>query len=258
MVAISLNADLGESFGPWKMGDDAALLPLINSASLACGYHAGDPEIMAETVRLALAAGCSIGAHPGFPDLQGFGRRALKMSAREVEAITAYQIGALGGAAALHGGKVTHVKPHGMLNTLASADADLACAIARATRAVDREMILVVLPGTELERAGRAEGLRCALEGYADRLYEPDGRLSSRALPDAVHHDIAVIREQALRMVLEGQVIARGGVRLKLDVQTLCLHGDEPSAVEAARQVRAGLLAGGAELKTLPQMEFPG
>ncbi|MDB5416290.1 MAG: hypothetical protein JWR10_4625 [Rubritepida sp.] len=256
MVAVSLNADLGESFGAWRMGDDAALLPLINSASLACGFHAGDPSIMVETVKLALAAGCSLGAHPGFPDLQGFGRRALRMSPREVEAIVAYQIGALAGTAALQGGRVTHVKPHGMLNTMASADADMAAAIANATRAVDRDMILVVLPSTELEKAGRAIGLRCAAEGYADRLYEADGTLASRTLPDAVHHDIATIREQALRMVLEREVIARGGVRLRLEVQTLCLHGDEPGAVESARLVREGLLKAGAELRTLPAMEF--
>ncbi|WP_424812782.1 LamB/YcsF family protein [Roseococcus sp. YIM B11640] len=257
MVAISLNADLGESFGPWKMGDDAALLPLINSASLACGFHAGDPEIMAATVKLALGAGASIGAHPGFPDLQGFGRRAMRMGAGEVEAMVAYQVGALAGTAALHGGKVTHVKPHGMLNTIASGDAALAQAIAKAARAIGRDMILVALPGTELERAGRAAGLPVALEGYADRLYEPDGTLSSRSLPDAVHHDVAVIREQALRLMLAGEVIARGGVRIKLQVQTLCLHGDEPDAVEAARQVRAGLLAGGAKLLPLPEMTFP-
>ena len=256
MVTVALNADLGESFGAWRMGDDAALLPLINSASLACGLHAGDPTIMRETARLALAAGASLGAHPGFPDLQGFGRRALRMTAREVEAMVAYQIGALAGVAALHAGRVTHVKPHGMLNTMASADAGLAGAIAQAARAVDRELILVALPGTELEKAARSAGLRCAIEGYADRLYEPDGSLASRALDDAVHHDVARIREQALRMVLEREVEARGGLRLKLDIHTLCLHGDEPGAVESARQVRAGLLAAGALLRPLPEMEF--
>lgn len=254
MVSVCLNADLGESFGPWRMGNDAALLPLIDSASLACGFHAGDPAIMAETVRLALAAGASIGAHPAFPDLQGFGRRAMRMSAGDVEAMVAYQIGALAGVAALHGGRVTHVKPHGMLNTVASAEAGTAAAIARAARAVDRELILVALPGTELAAAGRAAGLRCAAEGYADRLYEPDGALASRALPDAVHTDPARIRDQALLLALEREVEARGGVRLRLEVHTLCLHGDEPGAVESARLVRSGLEAAGVALRPLPEL----
>ncbi|WP_207537921.1 LamB/YcsF family protein [Sabulicella rubraurantiaca] len=254
MVTICLNADLGESFGPWQMGDDAALLPLIDSANLACGFHAGDPVIMAETVRMAMEAGTSIGAHPGFPDLQGFGRRAMRLSAREVEAMTAYQTGALAGAAALHGGKVTHVKPHGQLNTVASSDAAMARAIADAVRAVDPGLILVALPGTEIEKAARAAGLRCALEGYADRLYEPDGQLSPRSLPDAVHHDPIRIRDQALRLVLEGKVETRGGSRMRLDIQTICLHGDGPGAVAAARMVREGLEKAGAQLKPLPEM----
>ncbi|MCS6892453.1 MAG: 5-oxoprolinase subunit PxpA [Rhodovarius sp.] len=254
MRAIAINCDLGESFGTWRKGDDAAIMPLIDSANIACGFHAGDPSVMAETVALAARHGVSIGAHPGFPDLQGFGRRPMRLSAREIEAIIAYQVGALMGVAALHGARVTHVKTHGALHNMAVVDEEMARAICRAIRAVDPGLIHVGLAGSALQRASEEAGLPFAVEGYIDRMYDEDGKLTARSNPDAVHHDPARAAAQAVAMARDGVIITRQGARLPVRVDTLCVHGDEPTAVAVARAARQALKEAGITLRPLPQL----
>ena len=189
MKRINLNADLGESFGAWTMGEDAALLQVICSANIACGFHAGDPLVMRQTVHTALAAGVSLGAHPAYPDLQGFGRRPMKLAAAELEAMILYQVGALAGIAAAEGGRLTHVKPHGALSNQACEDADLAWTVVRAVRAFDRDLILLAPVLSELYRAAEAAGLPVAGEIFADRAYTDTGMLVPRKQPGAVIHD---------------------------------------------------------------------
>ena len=230
---IDLNADVGESFGPWPMGQDAALIPLVTSVNIACGFHAGDPLGIERTIRLALAAGAAIGAHPGYPDREGFGRRDLAMSAEELEASILYQVAALSGMVAAAGGTLRHVKAHGALYNRAVGDAAVAGPIARAVRRISADLVLVGPPGSELLRAAEAVGLRVAGEGFADRAYEPDGTLRSRRLPDAVHTDPAVAAAQAVALANDDRFA------------TLCIHGDTPGAPEIARAVRAALEAAG-------------
>src|SRR6185295_11292671 len=188
---IDLNADVGESFGPWPMGQDEALIPLVTSVNIACGFHAGDPLVIERTIRLALASGAAIGAHPGYPDREGFGRRDLAMSPDELEASILYQVGALAGMVAAAGGTLRHVKAHGALYNRAVGDAAVAEPIARAVRRISPDLVVVGPPGSELLRAAETMGLRSRGEGFADRAYEPDGTLRSRRLPDAVHTDPA-------------------------------------------------------------------
>jgi 5-oxoprolinase (ATP-hydrolysing) subunit A len=254
MPVVNINADLGESFGAWRKGDDAGVMPLINSANIACGFHAGDPTVMHETVALALRHGVSIGAHPGYPDLQGFGRRPMRMAMRDIETMVAYQVGALMGIAAMHGAKVTHVKPHGALHNVGSVDLDVATAMARAVKAVDLDLIYVGLAGTMIERAARAEGLRFAVEGYIDRMYDEDGNLTDRRNPDALHKDPARAAAQALAMAVEGAIVTREGKRIPVEVHSLCLHGDEPTARAAGGAARQALLDAGVVLKPLQEM----
>jgi 5-oxoprolinase (ATP-hydrolysing) subunit A len=253
---INLNADMGESFGAWEMGDDLGLLEIISSASIACGFHAGDPVTMQRVVTQAAAKGVSIGAHPSFNDLWGFGRRRIDMNPHELEYMVAYQIGALQAMASYAGAKVTHLKAHGSLNNMAADDLDLALAIGRAIKTVDRDIIYVALAGSQMEKAAQELGLPLAREGFCDRLYDDDGNLTSRKVPGAVLHDASEIRDRTVAMVLGDEIVSRTGKRLPVRLDTLCLHGDEPSAVIAARAVRQGLEAAGVKIVTLPEMHL--
>ncbi|PKO79975.1 MAG: hypothetical protein CVU19_15070 [Betaproteobacteria bacterium HGW-Betaproteobacteria-13] len=237
-MKINLNADLGESFGAWKMGEDEALLQVVRSANIACGFHAGDPLVMRNTVRTALAAGVSLGAHPSYPDLQGFGRRPMKMAPNELEAMVIYQVGALAGMAAAEGGRVTHVKPHGALNNQACEDAALADAVARAVRAIDPGLILLAPVLSELYKAGERAGLRVVAEIFADRAYTDAGMLVPRGQPGAVI----------------GGVVSQSGKVLPAAMHSICVHGDTPGAVDNARSLRAALEAGGREVVGLPDV----
>jgi UPF0271 protein len=251
---IDLNADCGESFGAWPMGNDEAVLGLVTSANIACGFHAGDPQVMARTCALAKRNGVSIGAHPGLPDLQGFGRRPMPMSEVEIETLVAYQIGALTAIAARAGATVAHVKAHGALYNMAERDPSVARAIAHAVKAVDARLILIAGTGSPLVAAAEAAGLRFAAEGFPDRAYNDDGTLVARKEPGAVVHDPAVAAEQACRMALDGQIRTRSGKLLDRPVQTLCIHGDEPTAAAVAGAVRDALVARGVRIAPLPQM----
>jgi UPF0271 protein len=244
-MRIDLNSDLGESFGPWPMGQDAALMDSISSANIACGFHAGDPGTMRATIALAREKGVAIGAHPGFQDLVGFGRREVKASPAEVEDLVLYQISALAGMAAAQGMTLQHVKAHGALYNMACRDRALADAIARAVASLDRSLILFGLPNSELLRAGEAAGLPVAAEVFGDRAYDPDGSLTSRAKPGSVIHDTQRVVERAIMMARDRQVIAVDGSTIALRADTICLHGDTPGAADHARAVRAGLEAAG-------------
>jgi 5-oxoprolinase (ATP-hydrolysing) subunit A len=234
---IDINCDMGESFGAYRLGDDAALLPLVTSANIACGFHAGDPPVMEATVRLAVDAGARIGAHPGYPDLQGFGRRNMDFSPAEVEALVLYQVGALAGFVRAAGAELAHVKPHGALYNQAAADPALAEAVARAVRRFSRDLVLVGLAGSALVAAGRAAGLLTWAEAFPERAYNPDGTLRSRKLPGAVIHDPAEAATNAARLAREGILLSGGA----LPVDTLCIHGDSPNALAVAKAVRVVL-----------------
>jgi len=239
---IDLNCDMGEGFGPWPMGDDEAMLDIVSSANIACGYHAGDPSIMFRTAEIAKRKGVAIGAHPGFNDLHGFGRRMIRGdSPAEIERMVAYQIGAMQAVAALAGHKVTYVKAHGALNNMANEDMDLALAIARAIKGVDGSLINVCMPGLLMEKASEQIGVKVAREFFADRTYEDDGTLTSRKKPGAVLHDTEAAAERVLRAVQDKEVMTTSGKRIPVQFDTICVHGDEPSAVAMARAVRAKL-----------------
>jgi 5-oxoprolinase (ATP-hydrolysing) subunit A len=253
---INLNADMGEGFGAYDIGNDDAMLKIIRSASIACGFHAGDPLTMHHNVQRAKDEGVSIGAHPGFNDLWGFGRRRIEMRPDDLEYLVAYQIGALQAMAAYVGERVTHMKPHGALNNIAAENAEYAMAIGRAVKAVDREIIYVALSGSEMERAGRKLGLHVAREGFCDRLYDDDGNLTSRSIPGAVIKDPAVVARRVVDMVRNGEIISRNGKRIPCKIDTLCVHGDEPTAIDVARAVRAGLETAGIEIVPLTAMSF--
>jgi UPF0271 protein len=244
---VDLNCDLGESFGRYSLGADMAIMPYITSANIACGFHAGDPSVMQATVRLAKQHGVNIGAHPGWPDLQGFGRREMTVSVEEVEALVLYQLGALAGFAKAEGTELRHVKPHGALYNQAAVNTALAEAVARAVKRFSRELILVGLAGSSLVEAARGIGLSVASEAFPDRGYHPDGTLMSRKLPGAVLHDPAAVAENALRLAKEG--IRFGGKVTWPD--TLCLHGDNENAAENARLVRETLTAAGIVVRGL-------
>jgi 5-oxoprolinase (ATP-hydrolysing) subunit A len=252
---VNLNADCGESYGAWRMGDDAALMPIIASANVACGFHGGDPLVMRATVELAAAGGTSIGAHPSLDDLRGFGRRRIDVRPAEVEALVAYQIGALAGIAAMSGQTVTHVKPHGSLNNMAAEDADLADAIARAIKGVDPRLIFLSTAGSEMSRAGRRLGLRVAEEVFADRTYDERGNLTSRKLPNAMIHDEREAVAHVLRMVREQAIFPTAGGRIPTEIHSVCVHGDEPSAIRVAGAVRRALEEDGIAVVPLPAME---
>jgi UPF0271 protein len=251
---INLNADMAEGFGAYDVGDDAGILQIIGSANIACGFHAGDPSVMRNVVREAKRLGVTIGAHPGFNDLWGFGRRRIDMRPDDLEYMVAYQIGALQAMAAYEGERVTHLKPHGALNNMAAEDKDYALAIGRAIKAVDPSIIYVALAGSEMEKAGRSLGLPVAIEGFCDRQYDDDGNLTSRKIAGSVIKDAAIATRQVLDMVLENTITSRNGKKIKCKVHSLCVHGDEPTGVATARAVREGLEKAGVKLVPLTQM----
>jgi len=248
---IDLNCDMGESFGAWRMGADEEVMPNITSANVACGFHGGDPTVMRATVRLARSAGVAVGAHPGFHDLLGFGRREIRVSPAEVEDGLLYQIGALAAVAHSEGVRLRHVKAHGALYNMASRDTALADAIARAVAAFDRSLVLFALPSSALIEAGRAAGLRLAAEGFADRAYEPDGSLTPRSIAGAVIHDPDAVVARARRMIEDGLVLTRDGREIALRVDTLCVHGDTPGAPELTRRLRAALPEHGVDVRAV-------
>jgi UPF0271 protein len=252
MKRLNLNADLGESFGAWKMGSDAELLQIVGSANIACGFHAGDPPVMRRTVRQALDAGVSLGAHPSFPDLQGFGRRAMQIPAAELEAILLYQIGALAGIARAEGGALTHVKPHGALNNMACEDAALAATVARAVKAFDPSLILLAPALSQLQGAGEAAGLPVGIEVFADRAYTDEGNLVPRSQAGAVLHSAEECAAHVLRFVEAEGIVCASGKVLKTPFHSICVHGDGPEAVSAAAMIRKSLQDKGCRLVPLP------
>ncbi|QPS06592.1 5-oxoprolinase subunit PxpA [Delftia acidovorans] len=253
---INLNADMGESFGKYRIGNDAELMKVIRSANIACGFHAGDATVMVQTVRLALAHGASIGAHPGFNDIWGFGRRQIRMNASDLEYMVTYQIGALQAIASAQGARVTHVKPHGALNNMAHHDAEIATAIARGVRAADRELIFVANACSEMVKAGHAQGLKVAEEAYVDRTYTESGLMTPRTEPHAVIVDAQVAARQVLRFVEEQAIITPSGKRLPSALRSFCTHGDEPTALALATQVRSELERQGVRVVPLTEMAF--
>lgn len=250
-MTIDLNADVGESFGPWPMGEDERLIPLVSSVNVACGFHAGDPATIERTVRLAVASDAAVGAHPGYPDLTGFGRRELAMPPAELEASILYQVGAVAAFARDAGVELHHVKAHGALYNAAARDPRLAAAVARAVRRWSGDVILYGLAGSAILDAGREAGLAVAAEAFPDRAYEPDGSLRPRSLPDSVLTDSAAIAARAVAMARDGLVVATDGSSLAIEAQTLCLHGDTPGAAEHAAAVRAALAAAGIDVRAI-------
>ncbi|MBB1491289.1 MULTISPECIES: LamB/YcsF family protein [unclassified Paracoccus (in: a-proteobacteria)] len=238
---VDLNADMGESFGPWTMGDDAALLEVISSANVACGVHAGDWDVMARTMELAVRNGVGIGAHPGFPDLQGFGRREMQMPLPSAANLIRWQLGAAQAMARAAGGEVRHLKLHGALANMASRDEALATACFEGALSVDPGIILMVLAGTAQQAAAQRLGARVACEIFADRAYSADATLLDRRLPGAVIHDAAEAAARVVRMVKAGAILPEAGVSIPTRIDTICLHGDTPGAIHIARRVRGAL-----------------
>jgi len=240
-VTIDLNSDLGESFGRWQLGDDAALLRLVSSANVACGFHAGDPQGIRRTVRAAREAGAAVGAHPGYPDLRGFGRVPMQLPVEVVRDDVLYQLGALAALAQAEGVRLAHVKPHGALYNAMATRAELALAVAEAVGAFDPRLPIMVLAGSLAERALLEAGVPVLREGFLDRAYLPDGTLAPRGTAGAVLDDPERVVEQALGLATEGRVRTVDGSELTLQVDTLCLHGDNAEAVSLARRVRGAL-----------------
>jgi len=248
VMKVDLNSDMGEGFGPWRMGDDAALLYVITSANIACGFHAGDPDVMAETMRLAAKNGVGIGAHPGFADLKGFGRRRLNIGADELGNMIAYQLGAAEGVAKSVGAKIRHFKLHGALANMCAEDATLAKTCYSAALRVNPEIILMVLAETAQQAVVQELGANWAGEIFADRAYEDDATLVDRSKAGAVLHDADMAAERILDMLREDAIIAESGKRIPAKIDTICLHGDTPEAVEMARALRTKLSAAGVTL----------
>jgi len=246
---IDLNADVGESFGPWPMGDDERLIPLVSSVNIACGAHAGDPATIARTVRLAVAHGAAIGAHPGYPDLAGFGRRDIDMAADHLEASLIVQIGAVQAVARSQGTTVRHVKPHGALYNRAARDPGLAAVIAGAIASLDPSLVLVGLAGSSLLEAGLAADLAVRAEAFADRAYEGDGSLRDRRLDGAILDPAAAAR-QAVSIARDRSATTADGRRVAIEADTICIHGDGPDAVDTAVAVRAALAEAGIDVRS--------
>ena len=253
---INLNADIAEGWGAYDIGNDADLMKIIKSASVACGFHAGDPNTMHRLCMSAKELGVSVGVHPGFNDLWGFGRRRIQMKPADLEYMIAYQIGALQAMAAYAGLKVTHLKAHGALNNMAAEDEGYAMAIGRAIKTVDRSIIYVALSGSKMEIAAKELGLPLACEGFPDRRYDDNGNLASRTIPGTVIKDPKAASEQALRMAQDGEVVAMSGKRVKVKTDTLCVHGDEATGVVVARAIRAALEGAGIAVVPLPEMKL--
>ena len=250
-MKIDLNADLGESFGAWTMGADAELLGIVSSANVACGFHAGDPLVMRRTLRLARERGVGVGAHVAYPDLQGFGRRPMRIPTEELEAMLVYQIGALAGLAAAEGLRLGHLKPHGALNNAACADLALARTVCRAMAAFDRSLILLAPALSQLAVAGREAGLAVIEELFADRAYLDDGQLVPRSRPDAMVHGAEASLAHVRRMLEEGAIISLNGKRLPVRAGSVCVHGDNAEAVATARRLREGLEDSGYDIVAL-------
>ncbi|GAM14104.1 LamB/YcsF family protein [Mesobacillus selenatarsenatis] len=248
MFSVDLNCDLGESYGLFRIGNDQEVLKHITSANIACGYHAGDHNVMMETVKMAKVFGVKIGAHPGFPDLHGFGRREMKISADEIYNLTIYQIGALVAIAKTCGTKVVHVKPHGALYNMAAKDKEIADAIAGAVADTDPTFILFGLAGSCLVKAGEEKGLQVAHEVFADRTYQPDGSLTPRSETNAIIHDPSLAIKRVVRMVREGRIEAVDGTEIEIKADTICIHGDEPQALDFAVRLNEALKTEGIEV----------
>lgn len=248
---LDLNCDMGESFGPWVMGNDAGIMSLITSANIACGFHAGDPSTMRETVASAIRHQVALGAHPGLPDLQGFGRRPMVISPQEVFDLVVVQVGALAGVAASQGARLHHVKAHGALYNMAANDPQLATAVAEAVKSVDPQLVLFGLAGSHQVEAGRKAGLKVAQEVFADRTYQDNGLLTPRWEPDAMVTEVNHAISQVLQMVKEGTVTSLSGKKVPVQADTLCLHGDQPSAVDFALALRDAFQREGIELKAV-------
>ena len=254
---IDLNSDVGESFGRYRLGLDEQVIPLITSANIACGFHAGDPAVMRRTICLARDHGVAVGAHPGLPDLLGFGRRTMEVSLQEIEDYVTYQIGALQAFAASEGVRLQHVKPHGALYNMAVRDPRIWEAVAAAMAGIDPDLILFVLSAAnrgDLEAIGRRVGVRFAFEFFADRAYNPDGSLVSRSLEGAVIHDHDMAAARVLKMAIDGKVECVDGTEIELAAETICVHGDNPSALALVNKIRETL--SGAGVKVQPAGEF--
>jgi UPF0271 protein len=255
MAQIDINCDMGEGFGVYTLGDDAGMLKIITSANIACGFHAGDPLVMHRTLKGAKDNGVGVGAHPGFLDLWGFGRRPIHGERpADIEKIILYQVGALMGLATDVGLRVRHVKTHGALGNLAAEDRDLAEAVARAVKTIDRNLMLVVMPGQETEKAGEKLGLPLVREIYADRAYEDDGNLISRRREGAVIQDAEVAAERVIRMIGENAIISQSGKKVPTRIDSVCVHGDTPGAVAMARRLRERLEASGIKLAPMAEV----
>ena len=250
-VKIDLNCDMGESYGRYQLGNDEAMMPHITSANIACGWHAGDPLVMEATVRLAAQHGVGVGAHPGFPDLQGFGRWAMGLSPDEIEAFVLYQVAALSGFARAGGVELAHVKSHGALYNMAAQDRAMSEAIARGVARFSRDLVLVGLAGSLLVEAGLEAGLRVAREAFADRAYNPDGSLRSRRLPGAVLESPQQAAAQAVRLASEGVVVAYSGEKVRVEADTLCVHGDTPAALSIVQAIRGELSDAGVSVEPM-------
>ena len=251
MTEIDLNADLGEGFGPWRMGEDEALLDVLSSANIACGFHAGDPLIMDRTVRDAIRRGVDIGAHVGFPDRQGFGRRVLQMDGAELEATVVYQLGALAGLARRAGGRVTHMSFHGALGNMAAADPALADPLVRAVAEFDPTLTVLTSASRAIEGAARRHGLRACVCFLADRAYDDEGLLVSRKLPGSVIKEPGAVMARVTRLLTDGTVMAHSGKVLPMPSASILLHGDTPGALILARTVREAVEAAGARVTPL-------
>ncbi len=250
-MPMDVNCDMGESFGAWSLGEDEAVLAQVTSANVACGFHAGDPLVMERTVRLARERGVAVGAHPGYPDLAGFGRRYLETAPGEVRGYVLYQLGALSAFCRAQGVALQHLKPHGALYNAAARDERLAGEIADAVLAFDSGLVLVALAGSVAERVATARGCRVAAEAFPDRAYRADGSLAPRSLPGAVIHDPDAVAERVATLATTGRLTTIDGAELELRADTLCIHGDTPGAAERARRVRSALVAAGVTVAPL-------
>jgi len=248
---VDLNSDLGESFGAYKIGLDEEVLKYVTSANIACGWHAGDPIVMRNTVEAAYKNGVGIGAHPGFLDIMGFGRRNMIVTPEEIKQYTIYQIGALYGFIKAVGGEMQHVKPHGAMYNMAAKDGKIATAIIDGIWEVDKNLIVLGLAGSEMVKAAEKKGLRVANEVFADRAYNPNGTLVQRSLPGSMINDKNIAISRVIRMVTEGKVTAINGEDLDIRVDSICVHGDNPEAAELARLTKEALLRAGIEIKAL-------
>ena len=254
MYKVDLNSDLGESFGAYKIGLDSEVVKYVTSVNVACGYHAGDPIVMDKTVAMAKEHGVAVGAHPGFPDLMGFGRRNMVVTPAEAKAYTQYQVGALAAFCKANGVPLQHVKPYGAFYNMAAKDLALATAIAEGVASVDSNLIFMGLAGSLMLTAAKAAGLRTASEVFADRAYQADGTLVPRSKPGAVIHDTDEAIARTIRMVKEGKVTAITGEEVEIAADSICVHGDNVSAVEFVKNIRARLEAEGVTLAPLSEI----